>query len=153
MICPIYSNVHLFFSFYTSLWGFSCMPFTFSSWLNECARFNPRNLLWYTNVKPQIDPQNICSKLALLTLAFPQLRILWSRDARHTVSFCNNLYSIGFFFLYAPPPFCLPRTHGWFFLHHIGTSDNWRVRAECTRVFMFLTVLLLHKNNNLKSSS
>jgi DNA excision repair protein ERCC-4 len=37
------------------------------------------------DIRDAIDPQNICSKLALLALAFPQLRILWSRDARHTV--------------------------------------------------------------------
>jgi DNA excision repair protein ERCC-4 len=35
-----------------------------------------------SEIKDTIDLNSIVSKLALLTIAFPNLRLLWSRDAR-----------------------------------------------------------------------
>jgi len=43
------------------------------------------------DIKEQIDLNSICSKLTLLTTAFPNLRLVWSRDARHTVELFQAL--------------------------------------------------------------
>ena len=42
-----------------------------------------------SDIRDSMEITNICSKLALLTIAFPRLRILWARDPRATVDlFC-----------------------------------------------------------------
>ena len=37
-----------------------------------------------SDIKEQMELNNICSKMALLAIAFPKLRILWTRDPHRT---------------------------------------------------------------------
>jgi hypothetical protein len=43
------------------------------------------------DIKGVVELNNICTKMCLLTIAFPQLRIVWSRDARATVDIFQSL--------------------------------------------------------------
>ena len=44
-----------------------------------------------SDIRDAVEVTNICSKLALLCIAFPTLRLLWSRDSRFTASLFEAL--------------------------------------------------------------
>ena len=54
--------------------------------LIECEEGRPFGLINPNELGPEISPQSILSKLSLLMLHFPKLRLLWSRSPAHTVA-------------------------------------------------------------------
>jgi DNA excision repair protein ERCC-4 len=59
--------------------------------LIECEEGRPFGLINPSELGSEITPQSIVSKLSLLLLHFPKLRVLWSRSAAHTVAIFASL--------------------------------------------------------------
>lgn len=59
--------------------------------LVECEEGRPFGLVNQNELGADIAPQSVLSKLSLLVLHFPKLRLLWSRSAAHTVAIFNAL--------------------------------------------------------------
>ena len=54
--------------------------------LIECDEGRPFGLVNPSEIGQDISPSSVLSKLCLLLLHFPKLRVLWSRSPSHTVS-------------------------------------------------------------------
>ena len=59
--------------------------------LIECDEARPFGLINQTELGSEIAPQHVLSKLSLLILHFPKLRLLWSRSPAHTVAIFQAL--------------------------------------------------------------
>ena len=59
--------------------------------LIECEEARPFGLINQSEIGSEISPQHLLSKLSLLMLHFPKLRILWSRSPAHTVAIFQAL--------------------------------------------------------------
>jgi len=59
--------------------------------LIECEEGRPFGLINPNELGPEISTQSVLSRLSLLLLHFPKLRLLWSRSAAHTVAIFTAL--------------------------------------------------------------
>ena len=59
--------------------------------LIEFSPDQPFSLQPLSDITGDIQVSNICSKIALLTLHFPQLRLFWSRSPHQTVEIFNSV--------------------------------------------------------------
>ena len=59
--------------------------------LIECEDHRPFGLINANELGPEIAPQSLLSKLSLLLLHFPKMRLLWSRSPAHTVAIFSAL--------------------------------------------------------------
>lgn len=59
--------------------------------LIECEEGRPFSLINASELGPDISPNAVTSKLSLLLLHFPKLRIFWSRSPSHTVAIFTAL--------------------------------------------------------------
>ena len=59
--------------------------------LIECEEGRPYGLIHAGDLGPEISPSSVLSKLSLLLLHFPKLRLLWSRSPSHTVALFTSL--------------------------------------------------------------